>query len=298
MTKRLITILIILISTQYFLVAQEVEGNLVTFSEKDGIPSNFIWSILQDHLGFIWIGTDNGLLKYDGYKFHRFDLAQLLGYYNFSTLISSLFEDSELNLWIGTGGGLLKYNRIKGDYHLYQYHPAYNLSPSKLLTVSTFVEDTNGTIWLGVFDYRGTDIKDGLAYIKKGEDDIKIFIGVHNSLGIGRIFDMEIDKKNNLWISGYGGLRKIDLATMSLEKIEFENSPIRSFNISIFMDNNGILWGCEGYGFGSYDPSNGTVKAYSFNSANINSISNNYVSSIIQDKDRTLWLGTDNGIYH
>ena len=109
MTKRLITILIILISVQSSLVAQEVSGNLVSFSEKDGIPSNTTYSILQDHLGFIWIGTDLGLLKYDGYKFHRYDLDQ-------HHIISSLFEDSEFNLWFGTEWGVFKYNRIKQDY--------------------------------------------------------------------------------------------------------------------------------------------------------------------------------------
>ncbi len=65
------------------------------------------------------------------------------------------------------------------------------------------------------------------------------------------------------------------------------------------MDNNGILWGCQyDDGFGSYDPSNGNVKAYLFNSTNNNSISSDKVRSIIQDKDGTLWLGTNNGINH
>jgi ligand-binding sensor domain-containing protein len=290
MTKRIITILIILISTQCFLVAQEVNGNLVSFSEKDGIPSNSIYSILQDHLGFIWIGTDNGLLKYDGYKFHRYDLNQY-------TFFSSLFEDSELNLWIGTPVGVVKYNRIKEDYHLYDLS-AYN-HPKMWLIVRTIEEDTNGTIWLALIDYYGSTIKDGLAYLKKGENDVKIFNSEHGSLGMQRIYDMEIDKKNNLWISGSEGLRKIDLTTMSVEKIEFENSPIRSFDLALLMDDNGILWGCQrNVGFGSYDPSNGNVKAYSFNSTNNNSLSNNNVNSLIQDTDGTLWLGTNNGINH
>ena len=137
MIKRIITILIILVSNKCFLIAQEVNGNLVSFSGKDGIPSNSIYSILQDHLGLIWIGTDNGLLKYDGYKFHRYDLNQQpLG-------SLSLFEDSELNLWIGTSLRLVKYNRIKEDYHVYNLNPVYNWSPGVVLTVRAIEEDTN-----------------------------------------------------------------------------------------------------------------------------------------------------------
>ena len=292
MTKRLITILIILISVQSSLVAQEVSSNLVSFSEKDGIPSNTTYSILQDHLGFIWIGTDLGLLKYDGYKFHRYELDQ-------HHIISSLFEDSEFNLWIGTEWGVFKYNRIKQDYYLYNYYPKYNLPQNKLLITKRIEEDINGTIWLAVNDLYGSTIKDGLAYLKKGANDIEIFNSEHNSLGILRILDIETDKKNNLWVCGVGGLRKIDLTTMSVKKIEFENSSIRSFDLSLLMDDNGILWGCQrNVGFGSYDPSNGNVKAYTFNTTNNSSLSNNYVRSIIQDKDGTLWLGTHNGINH
>jgi len=82
-----------------------------------------------------------------------------------------------------------------------------------------------------------------------------------------------------------------------LEKIVFKDSPIQSFNAAILLDHQGVLWGGKwGVGFGSYDPSNGKVKNYSVDNSNRNSISNNNIHSIIQDKDGTLWLATDNGI--
>jgi ligand-binding sensor domain-containing protein/serine phosphatase RsbU (regulator of sigma subunit) len=299
MIKRIITLIIILVSCQSFLIAQEENGSLVTFTEKDGIPSNFISSILQDHLGFIWIGTDNGLLKYDGYQFHRDDLTQFMDSSAYSPSITSLFEDSELNLWIGTIGGVIKYNRIREQSHFYNLFPEYNFSPGVMLTVWTIEEDNNGTIWLGLIDYYGSNIINALAYIEKGVEKIKKFYGGNDSVTVKSVYDIEIDKKNNLWISGEGGLSKINLESMTIEMIEFENNPIRSFNAAILMDSNGLLWGCEEeVGFGSFNPSTGRVKAYSFISSDNNTLSNNNVNSIIQDKDETLWLGTDNGINH
>jgi ligand-binding sensor domain-containing protein len=298
MIKRIITILILLVNYQCFLVAQEENENLVTFTEKDGIPSSTINSILQDHLGYIWIATDNGLLKYDGYKFHRIDF-NITGEGNpYHPFNFYLFEDSEFNLWIATLGGVIKYNRIEESFKFYDLYSVYGPS-EKFLSISAMNEDKNGTIWLGVVDFDGSYVKDGLTYSKKGESEIKKFKSEQNSLDTDWLYEIEIDDKNNLWICSNEGLGKINPATQSFEMIEFENSPISTFNSSLFIDNKGILWGGQlNGGFGSFDPSTGIVKSYLFNSSNSNSISNNNVRSIIQEKDGTFWLGTDNGINH
>jgi serine phosphatase RsbU (regulator of sigma subunit)/ligand-binding sensor domain-containing protein len=294
-----IFIILILVNCQQFLVAQEDYGSLVTFTEKDGIPSNTINSILQDHLGYIWIATDNGLLKYDGYKFHRIDLNTIGESNTYNPFIYSLFEDSEFNLWIGTIGGVVKYNRIEESFHFYDLYKMLYGPSQGLLIISAMDEDKNGTRWLGIRDVYGSTVEDGLLYLRKGEKQFRKFSAENDSAGIELVYEIEIDKENYLWFTGVDGLGKINLESMALEKIEFENSPIRSFNAAIHIDKNGILWGCEeGVGFGSYDPSNGNVKSYSFNSTNNNSLSNNIVLSIFEDKDGSLWLGTVNGINH
>ncbi len=291
MLKRIITILIILVICQCFLIAQEENGSLVTFTEKDGIPSNSITSVIQDHLGFIWVSTENGLLKYDGYKFQRYDLN------HFHPFTSTVFEDSEFNLWIGVVGGVIKYNRINEKFRFYGLDSVSIHLDKGFLMISEIEEDAYGTIWFGVGDLFDSKVEDGLVYLRKGENQLKKFIASHNSVAIRGLYDIEIDNRNNLWLSGEGGLGKIDLKSMSFEKIHFENNPIKSFDAAIHIDKNGILWGGKwDGGFGSYDPSTGKVKAYSFNSSNSTSISNNNITSIFEDKDGTLWLSTVNGI--
>jgi ligand-binding sensor domain-containing protein len=298
MIKRIITILLILYSTECVLIAQEENENLVTFTEKDGIPSSTINSILQDHLGYIWIATDNGLLKYDGYKFHRIDLNTVGEITTYNPFIISLFEDSQFNIWIGTLGGVVKYNRSEDSFHFYDLYNIYSLSEGTFV-ISAIDEDETGTIWFGIGDFWGSAASARLVYLRKGEKEFREFNTENDSISLQFVYDIEIDNKNNLWTIGDRGLSKLNLETMSSEFIEFENSPISTFNSSLLIDNKGILWGGQwNEGFGSFDPSTGIVKSYSFNSSNSNSISNNNVRSIIQEKDGTFWLGTGNGINH
>jgi serine phosphatase RsbU (regulator of sigma subunit)/ligand-binding sensor domain-containing protein len=290
MFKKLILGLILFINP-CFLIAQEENSSLVTFTEKDGIPSNSITSVIQDHLGFIWISTSNGLLKYDGYKFQRYDLN------HFHPHTSTVFEDSELNLWIGVVGGVIKYNRINEKFRFYSLGSVSIHLDKGFLMISEIEEDIFGTFWFGVGDLFGSNVEDGLVYLRKGENQLQKFSTENDSVTIQSLYNIEIDYRNNLWLSGKGGLGKIDLKSMSFEKIYFKNNPIHSFNTSILIDKNGILWGGQWeVGFGSYDPSNGNLKTYSFDSSNSTSISNNNITSIFKDKDGTLWLSTVNGI--
>src|SRR5687768_3299698 len=84
---------------------------------EQGLSNNMVTSILQDHNGFMWFGTFNGLNRYDGYSFKIFrnvidDTASLKG--NF---IGAMAEDAGHQLWICTGKGLSIYNPYKGNFY-------------------------------------------------------------------------------------------------------------------------------------------------------------------------------------
>ena len=79
---------------------------LDTWADESNLPQNFIKTILQTSDGFLWIGTENGLVRFDGIKFKIFDKNNTPAFTN--DYISCLYEDNQKNLWIGTfGGGLL-----------------------------------------------------------------------------------------------------------------------------------------------------------------------------------------------
>ena len=82
-------------------------GNLTQYTEKDGLPGVQVSSLLVDRFGYIWAGTINGLVRYDGYEFKRFysdpnDTAAIRG-----LAVYSLFEAHDGRIWIGSGPSFL-----------------------------------------------------------------------------------------------------------------------------------------------------------------------------------------------
>lgn len=120
-------------------------------SVSDGLSSNFTSCIFQDSKGFIWIGTREGLNKYDGYSFRPylrrpFDSTGLQ-----SDAIYAVTEDSSGYIWIATNGGLSRLNRMTDIITTYQHDPARPQSPISNGVTALHV-DSHGTLWIGYYD--------------------------------------------------------------------------------------------------------------------------------------------------
>jgi len=87
---------------------QTIKNKFTHFTEQDGLSSNVVKCIMQDHLGYIWIGTGNGITKYDGYKFENFTVAPKDTNFLQLPLTTSLYEDSKGNIWIGSVGNMIE----------------------------------------------------------------------------------------------------------------------------------------------------------------------------------------------
>src|SRR5882757_2753346 len=132
--------------------AQQPYFKFKNLSTTQGLSINNATCILQDRKGFIWIGTRDGLNRYDGYTFTVFrsdpgDAHSISG--NF---IWSLHEDREGNIWAGTiEGGLDKYQPATGKFIRYTHDP-HNPSGISNNTVQSILEDSHGDLWIGTAD--------------------------------------------------------------------------------------------------------------------------------------------------
>ena len=120
--------------------------NFQSLTVKNGISNNYITKILQDSRGYIWIGTADGLNRYDGsgVKIYNYDYEEEKSLN--STYITALAEDCNGNMWVGTDGGLsiinMKTNEVtrigdNSDYSISNYH------------VTSIFKDNNNTMWVG-----------------------------------------------------------------------------------------------------------------------------------------------------
>jgi ligand-binding sensor domain-containing protein/signal transduction histidine kinase len=155
------------------------------WTSKEGLPENAVISVIQTRDGYLWLGTLNGLVRFDGNHFTVFNEHNTPGLN--SDRIVYLFEDSHTNLWIGTdaaGAALVQDGKIK-NFDIGR--PGHE---GRLVSVC---EDVSGTVWLYTADAR-------LGRYQNGKLETLNFN--FNPLGIYRMITAE--KSGPLWIGEYG----------------------------------------------------------------------------------------------
>jgi ligand-binding sensor domain-containing protein len=224
--------------------AQLNSGNLTQFTEKDGLPGAEVHGILTDRHGYLWIGTINGLTRYDGYEFKRF-------YYNPNDTISihglnvwSLFQDRRGKLWIASAPSFLnEYDPVFKTFRQYGFTHLINHAANVEPEVATMCEDINGRIYFGIGTNFGDPISSALLYKDEKDDKIKQFISP-DSLQIQNVPKITKDKAGNIWFLSYSGLFKIDTNGL-LSKIHSMDTRLRQDQDSptdIKFDKQDHLW--------------------------------------------------------
>ena len=170
-------------------------------SLEQGLSQSTIYTIYQDSTGFLWFGTEDGLNKYDGYKFsvYRHDPDDIHSLSD--NTILSIFEDTAGMMWIGTyGRGINRFDRSKNEFTLYVNDPS---DPNSLVnnSVSEIVNGASGSLWIGTWG--GLD---------KLDRESEIFIHYNhdpenpNSLSNDVISDLLVSSNGTLWIGTLGGV--------------------------------------------------------------------------------------------
>ena len=130
-------------------IAQTNEANFVHLLSENGLYQNTVHSILQDKKGFIWIATEDGLNKYDGYNFTVYKYNPQDSNSISDNFIWTIFEDSKGNLWVGTNsGGLCKFNESTETFTNYknEIKDPNSISHNNIRAIC---EDGDGNLWVG-----------------------------------------------------------------------------------------------------------------------------------------------------
>jgi PAS domain S-box-containing protein len=271
-----------------------IPNSFVRLSIQDGLSQGSGQAIIQDRRGFIWIGTEDGLNRYDGYRFRVFrpsaDPSTLSN--NSATV---LFEDSQGAIWVGTNSGLNRYNRDLDNFTRFFNDPNDPQSLSHN-TIYSICEDRSGTLWIGTDGgLNAWDRTTGnfTRYVRGSADPV-----ASSRRGVRA---MVVDRTGLLWMGTFGGLHAFEPKTGKMTR--YVNDPRDPFSLSgnqvseLFDDPDGMLWvGTDGAGLNALDRKTGRFTRYRNDYSRPRSLSHDSVYAIRRLRSGTLLVGTYSGL--
>jgi len=288
--------LIALILSPLLSFAQRPSLNFEHFGTREGLSQINVNCIIQDSRGFMWVGSRNGLNRYDGYKFitYRYDSSNESSLSN--NMITDLAEDSEGNIWVATQNGLNRYCRKTGIFTRY-LHDAHNSNSLTNNVINRLAFDNNGALWIAT-QVNGLDCFN----LKKN----KFIHHTHSDAIAGAINDNNVrtvykDSHGHMWVgAASGGLSLYDPGTNSFTNYRFYDPKTHVLAgenvVSIVENNDHELWiGTQEDGLYLFDERSGAYTKFKHGEGEINTISSNTIYSLNKDEAGNLWIGTENG---
>ena len=317
------------ISTSYANIRESFNFKNITI--EDGLSQSTVETIYQDSKGYIWIGTNDGLDRYNGYEFKhykhdKYDKNSIANNY-----IVDIIEDKNGYIWVSTIGGLSRINPDKDEIkNYYSKEDSGNLSNSNLwqllctkdnrLIASTIdglnVYDKNKDKFTRIL-YKEGELPS--QYIYSLEEDINghIWVGTdnglveldkdlnivksyHDTIGDSDVYNVYDDSKGNIWVCTLdNGLFKINLDDKSVENYKNNNSKISipSNNVrDIISDSEGKLWIATDKGLCTFDYEREEFITYNKKSYQSNSLIDDEIFCLLKDSSGLIWIGTYSGI--
>lgn len=235
---------------------------------ENGLPQNSVAAMVQSRDGYIWLGTQEGLVRFDGVRFTVFDRSNTRELKNNN--VGALLEDRAGRLWIGTLGGLTRLQQGRFT----SYTTADGLSHD---SVRSLFEDREGRLWIGTSG--GLNRLDGNRFIRYTAET-----GVPQT-AVRAIVE---GRDGRLWVGTNSGLAclKDGKATVYTTRDGLSNDAIRSIAETV----DGSLWlGTGGGGLNRFE--NGHFRVFGGEEG----LSNNVVVSLKLDRHGNLWVGTWGG---
>lgn len=273
---------------------------------ENGLPQNTVQSIIQTRDGYLWIGTQEGLARFDGLNFTVFDKENTSAFK--SNDIRFLYEDQQGRLWISTSYGLVC--RHDGQFQTFTENEGL---PDN--SIGPIVEDTNGNVWVGTgggltrFEngsFKTLTVEQGLSrnviqtlcarangtllvgtsagvQLLSG-DRFASWTGLPN-VPAANITAIAESKNGYLWFGTLDGLFGVEREGATPVPITLPNSRVSALR----MDREGALWIATAGGLARL--LNGNVETFT----STDGLSSNLVLSLFEDREGSIWIGTEAG---
>ena len=263
-------------------------------SLDDGLSQSTVLSVLQDMNGMIWIGTENGLNRYNGYEFEVYRRERGNPDTLSSDFVFDIEQDADGNLWFATnGGGLAQRNARTGKFSAYRHNPDEPNSIAANIVRSLLI-DSRGILWLGLRN-------GGLDRLDPESGEIRHYALTDNSADAHTVYAIFEDSAGNIWAGGSYGLSRIDGKTGSI--FTYRHDPADPASITphpvraVAADAKGRIWiGSNGGGLSRLHDDGAGFEHFRHDPENSASLTSDRVSTLFLDDSKRLWAGTTKGL--
>ncbi len=240
------------------------------WTQQQGLPQDTVHAIAQTSDGYLWLGTDDGLARFDGYEFVTFtkehdDLP--------ADSITSLAAGKDGSLWIGTQNGLARYD----GKHFRRYSQKDGLLESE---IESLLVDHGGSLWMVV----GGDVSrfDGSRFTH---------FGARREIPLNRVRALTEDRNGTVYAAGYSGV--VRLSDGRFQTVVGPNVLSSDFPLGVRVDNFGTIWVLGTRGVTACDRQ-GRIRRYGQAEGLPNSFG--LTGALELDHGGNIWVGTAAGV--
>jgi signal transduction histidine kinase/ligand-binding sensor domain-containing protein/AmiR/NasT family two-component response regulator len=304
--------------------------------EQLNLPEGIVRAIVQDQNGFLWIGSSEGLFRYDGQQFKPIEND-----YRDTTTISNervqhLIEDRQGNLWVATPQGLNCLLKKTGKFERFLHRPNDETSLPHAFVTRLF-EDSKGRIWVSTwngFAYFDTvkrrffRLKSSIAWVigfqagigfletedgriwANGPKGIWLLDPIAQTANLNYLRDatgktdsvvglaLYQDRRGRIWLCGHDGLRQIDLSSATVKRVVNLPDSLRNKRTQAILEiEKDVFWLQIGSGLLKWLPDKPQASQYfAANAKIVGYLQNSNIQSITEDRAGNIWLGTTTGV--
>lgn len=258
-------------------------------TKKDGLSQSYVFDIVQDKRGFIWVATEDGLNRYDGanFKYYRSDISDKNSIAD--NFIRNLYIDKSDTLWVGTANGLSRYNEKLDNFDNY-VHETGNINSLSDNTIWGISEDKSGSLWVST--------KIGLHQFNKNNNNFARKKIRSLSPQLAEVKTIFQDENSYYWFGSYeNGIYIVNdslTTAAALNKTNNWGLHIPAKTLNQFTEINGNYWLATELGVYVVNKNYELIEHYEFHYPQTQTPVE--VRAIKQIKNGEVWLGTNSGI--
>ena len=242
-------------------------------SVEQGLSSSWVHVLAKDSRGFLWIGTQNGLDRFDGQRIVSYPAKTEKGGSLTGSRIQAIYEDAAGRFWVGTASGLNRYDREHDRFTLVSLAGTQGSD-----NIDTIQADARGRLWLATG--RGLVILDPETGTSQ----------VLSPVPVGALL---IDRKGRVWVATDAGVRQLDAETGA--PIASSGPPVGLSAVDLREDRQGRIWvSSRVSGLTSIDPASGRATRYLPDRTRPGAIQTLPVTCTASDEGH-VYVGTENG---